>query len=328
MGERKHIGISTAVLAALLAIPSLSPAQGGPVRLNESFVLGDTGCQMNLALEGDQVVSANLGPAFEPPPEPFTVYSFNFTGSVAEITAISWGPPLPIPVSIGDIFNGTLTYDPTTFTRDVLSNVVQYLPNPATIGNIKFSFGSGQSFESIYFPYNYALVYNNTPNDSFSINAYIWPDPPISGLDNNNLVDFILADSSGTALSSFDFPTNLNFGDWTERIFQFILRAGDSQLAVSGALSSLAPVSVPSPSPSPMPPPGAAVCTGELPIVEQITQTLICKDCTENPDGSFACSPENCERKKYVERNIMEKSGDGSTYCYYTKTGQRVCKTF
>jgi hypothetical protein len=139
MERRRKTWIFLMMLGALLAIPSFSSAQDGPVRQVESFVLGNTGCQMNLSLEGDRVISANLTPAF------------------------------------------------------------------------------GQS--------------------------------------------------------------------------------------------------------------GSAICQDGL-LIEDVGKTLICVDCTENPDGTVTCGAENCEPKTYVEQNIMEKSGDGSTYCYYTTTRQRVCKTF
>jgi len=53
---------------------------------------------------------------------------------------------------------------------------------------------------------------------------------------------------------------------------------------------------------------------------ESIGKAFIC-----DKDGSGL--PFNCKPKTFVEQNIMDKSGDDSTYCYYTKTGQRVCKT-
>ena len=53
---------------------------------------------------------------------------------------------------------------------------------------------------------------------------------------------------------------------------------------------------------------------------ETIGKAFIC-----DKDGSGL--PINCKPKTFVEQNIMDKSGDDSTYCYYTKTGQRVCKT-
>ena len=45
--------------------------------------------------------------------------------------------------------------------------------------------------------------------------------------------------------------------------------------------------------------------------------------------NAFICVDDHtkCKPKTFVEQNIMDKSGDDSTYCYYTKTGQRVCKT-
>jgi hypothetical protein len=62
-------------------------------------------------------------------------------------------------------------------------------------------------------------------------------------------------------------------------------------------------------------------CTGETLPIEPISKTIICdKDVSENPV--------NCKAKKFVEQNIIDKSGDGSRYCYYTTTGQQVCKTF
>ena len=53
---------------------------------------------------------------------------------------------------------------------------------------------------------------------------------------------------------------------------------------------------------------------------EPIGNAFIC-------DKDASGNPVNCKPKTFVEQNIMDKSGDDSTYCYYTKTGQRVCKT-
>jgi len=66
--------------------PSLSSA-AGPERINESFVMGDTGCQMNIVLDGGTgaIVSADLGPAFEPPAPPPTVYTFNFAEPLIQL---------------------------------------------------------------------------------------------------------------------------------------------------------------------------------------------------------------------------------------------------
>ena len=51
-------------------------------------------------------------------------------------------------------------------------------------------------------------------------------------------------------------------------------------------------------------------------LIEPIGNAFICVD-----------DRTKCKPKTFVEQNIMDKSGDDSTYCYYTKTGQRVCKT-
>ena len=64
-------------------------------------------------------------------------------------------------------------------------------------------------------------------------------------------------------------------------------------------------------------------CTegADIPIEkEPIGNAFIC-------DKDASGNPVNCKPKTFVEQNIMDKSGDDSTYCYYTKTGQRVCKT-
>lgn len=59
----------------------------------------------------------------------------------------------------------------------------------------------------------------------------------------------------------------------------------------------------------------------QLPI-ESIRKALICQN-----DGNGQPVPGSCKPKTFVEQNIIDKSGDASTYCYYTKTGSRVCKT-
>jgi hypothetical protein len=199
---------------------------------------------MNIVLDGGTggIVSADLGPAFEPPAP--IGNSFNFTGIVSGISPIQWGPPLPVPIiSLGDEFQGTLTYDTSSFIKNqVGDNFVQYLPGPSTIASIQFSFGSGQEFYSTNMSYDYSGVYNDYPSanpDQYLFSAFIYPNPSLAVLDNDSIVNFILVDSKGTALSSLDYPTNLNFGDWTERIFQFILKSGSSQYGVSGILTSL-----------------------------------------------------------------------------------------
>jgi hypothetical protein len=65
MERRKRIVLLIVVMVTVAASPSFSVAGGSPVRYNESFVMGDTGCQMNLVLDGDSVVVASLSPAYQ-----------------------------------------------------------------------------------------------------------------------------------------------------------------------------------------------------------------------------------------------------------------------
>jgi len=61
-------------------------------------------------------------------------------------------------------------------------------------------------------------------------------------------------------------------------------------------------------------------CPADL-TVESLSKAFVCDD---GGNGN----PVNCHPKRFVEQNIIDKSGDDSTYCYYTTTGQRVCKKF
>jgi hypothetical protein len=78
MKKRKIIVLSATVLLAIVAFPLLSAAaEGGPAtRDSASWVMGPSGCQMNLQYDVNQnVISSNVGPAFVPPvfcpPDPY-----------------------------------------------------------------------------------------------------------------------------------------------------------------------------------------------------------------------------------------------------------------
>jgi hypothetical protein len=51
--------------------------------------------------------------------------------------------------------------------------------------------------------------------------------------------------------------------------------------------------------------------------------------CNSTPPScsATACPPLNCLPKAFVERNIMNKSGEESRWCYTDTTGQQVCRT-
>ena len=364
MGKRKWMGIYIAALVALLAGPSLSSA-AGPERINESFVMGDTGCQMNIELDGDTggIVSAELGPAFEPPasPPPPTVYSFNFTGAVDLI--MSGDPPWPPPpgtppngIVIGTPFSGTFTFAPSTFQAvgNQLPDIETYSYVPGnTVASISVTFGSVGSTnlslvsnnDIINYPGpTYAIVKYHFPGDSFILFSRIMDSTPALTIDSTPATDitvdagiFFEDYNSPYPLSSTAIPTVLNLGNWDWPYLR--ISASDRSFDFLGTLTSLAPASVPSP-------PGDIIinsvasptlqqiatvpewCAGTLPPPENISDTLVCKDCTgPDGDGIYTCAPANCEPKTAVERNVMEKSGDGSTYCYYDKLGRRVCKT-
>jgi hypothetical protein len=63
-------------------------------------------------------------------------------------------------------------------------------------------------------------------------------------------------------------------------------------------------------------------CADAQLTIESISKTWICEN-----NGSDQPVPDSCKPKTFVEQNIIDKSGNDSTYCYYTKTGSRVCKT-
>jgi hypothetical protein len=327
MGKGKYTGIFIVVLVAFLASPSLYAAQG-PVRINESFVLGDSGCQMNLELEGDAVISANLGPAFVPPAATATTYSFDFTGTVDSVTGLpNWG------VGVGSSFSGTLTYAPSTFSLGATTSDSQlYQGNESTIASITINFdlveSGSQSFKTSAFGYS-SVINNRDGSDMYDFYSASLSSVPQQSGEIRSV--FFLRDDNGTAFTGLDYPTNLVLNDWEYRTLAiYIPGPAQSIWQVDGNLTSLVP----------SPPEGiiilnsaavqqsAADCEGSLPIEQLISDTLVCEDCTDNGDGTFTCSPEKCQPKTYVERNILEKSGDGSRYCYYTTTGQQVCKTF
>jgi hypothetical protein len=180
----------------------------------------------------------------------------------------------------------------------------------------------------------YCLVTNDFYVDDFVFYSETMDSTPTLGITVSAGIFFRDQIPPLSALSSIAIPTVLNLGDWDWYHWLRVSSTGNFDFV--GTLTSLAPASVPSPSPSPIPPPpippgGAGVpewCVGSQPI-GLISDTLVCNDCIESGDGTFDCQAPGatCETKTAVERNIMEKSGDGSTYCYYTKTGQRVCKT-
>lgn len=342
MGKRKWMGIYIAVLAALLVGPSLSVA-AGPELINNSFVLGDSGCQMNIALDGGTgaIVSADLGPAFEPPP---MEYSFNFTGTVQ---SVSGSQPPPAGIGAGTSFSGTLTYAPSTFAFGTTNPDSQlYVPaGSSTIATLSVTYYGADNFTEIQSfqtsAFGYSSVINNT-GIAPGIDMYDFYSASMSSNPSLDVVArsvFFLRDDAGAALTGLAYPTNLNLADWnsTKTLQVYVPIDGESFIwTINGTLTSLARV--------PSPPSGIGInsvasltalestaVTGcvELLHVGSISDTLICKECSDNGDGTFDCSGAGagCEPKTAVERNIMEKSGDGSTYCYYDKTGQRVCKT-
>ena len=347
MGKRKWMGIYIAALVALLAGPSLSSA-AGPERINESFVMGDTGCQMNIELDGDTggIVSAELGPAFEPPASPPPVqYSFNFTGVVHSVT----GTP-PNGISIDTTYTGTLTYAPSTFALGATTSDSQLYESAgsSTIATLSVVFNNAgspaiQSFQTSSF--GYSSVVNNTPDcTGCSGNILDMYDFYSENMSSNPFLNFgvqsilFLRDEDPTnpdALSGLAYPTNLNLADWSSPSSRLTVFASGSW-QVDGRLTSLTPTGVPSPpdgiiinsvvSPTALESAAVTGCVESLPV-GLISDTLICKDCSDNGDGTFDCTQATCEAKTAVEQNIMEKSGDGSTYCYYDKLGRRVCKT-
>jgi hypothetical protein len=69
MEKRAYRVLLTAVLATILAVPSIFAANI-PERIQENFLLGETGCQMNVFMEqdGSGITDANVGPAGRPSP--------------------------------------------------------------------------------------------------------------------------------------------------------------------------------------------------------------------------------------------------------------------
>ena len=67
MKSGKYWALLIAMQLSIVAAPSLSAAGGPPTRINEFFVLGTTGCSMQLTLLSDEVTAARIGQAFELP---------------------------------------------------------------------------------------------------------------------------------------------------------------------------------------------------------------------------------------------------------------------
>jgi len=65
MERKTYWVLLVTVLVTILAIPSISAADGRPDRITESFLLGDTGCRMNVFMirDGQGITNANVGPA-------------------------------------------------------------------------------------------------------------------------------------------------------------------------------------------------------------------------------------------------------------------------
>jgi hypothetical protein len=305
---------------------------------------------MNIVLDGGTgaIVSADLGPAFVPPVPPPTGYTFYFTGFVHGVPNI----PSDVPVAVNDTFQGSFTYVPSSLVSGGAGN---YLPasDGSTIASQGVTYYRGttemMSFQSntidgILIYNNFGATYGTPPNETYADVDLVRLDYSMSStpqiITTPIKSTLIIRDEAPDdpdalpdALNSLDIPTYLNLADWnSNKTFTMFFGTGTSSW-IGGTLETLTSAS---PSPpitlaSPTVQQSAAVpewCVGSPPI-ELITSTSVCKDCADNGDGTFNCEAEGatCETKTAVERNIMEKSGDGSTYCYYDKMGRRVCKT-
>jgi hypothetical protein len=209
MKQGKYIAWLVVVLVFMLAVPSISLA--APGRLTESFVMGDTGCQMNVQLDNDTLLNASVGPANVKPPACVWVYG---DGSWV------WSCP-PSPCCVWAQEPG---FNPGWYCADVCTACSTWDP-----ANLAWS----------------------TPNTC---------------------------------------PSNSGAG--------------------GGA---------------------PATCTDTSDPWPDVINRQVCSGtgCTEAPPGSgiYTCPSDNCEPLRFVERNIFEKSGDGSVYCYNSTAGKQVCKT-
>ena len=335
MGKRQFLIIVIAALVAVLAgSPPVVAQSDGPTRINESFALGDSGCQMNVEIEGDTIVSANLSPAFEPPPEPEgpVIYSFDFTGFIS-----GWYDPsslLPFVVTEFEPVHGTFLYAPSSFLVENRSATeAYYSPGDSTLAGIQISFDfSNQMFE--FGSFISSSVFNNDTYvyDYYSFIGGVSPNPyfEINSLTN---VGLFLQDIDGNALNGLNYPTSFTLEDWTvdKREFQVsVYYPGSGFSYIYGKLSTLV-ASEPfvAKGASPTVQQSTANCEETL-TVEDITATVVCNDFDGDglPDQIPDSDPTvyDCLQKTAVERPIMERSGDGSTYCYYVGR-QRVCKT-
>jgi hypothetical protein len=320
MENIKYWALLIAVLFSIVAVPSLSVAQGPPTRIYESFALGTTGCQMNLVLQDDEVLEAAVGPAFEPPtvPEPVVIDT--------DSTWLAWAPDpiectsLACP-SPGAGWNTNILFDTTELTGWKSAAVVKAAPCSETFLGACIWYDTFESGDhNVYF------------RKTFNIIGSIQTATITGGFDDDGQIfvngNSVYLDSSedATDFGPLDIASSLVPGTNLIAVY-----AQDVQDPVNNFHARL----VINSSGVPNPPTGiiinslltsslsipSASCaeTGGLPI-EDITNTLICDD-----DGNG--NPINCKPKTAVERNIMEKSGDGSQYCYYTTKGQQVCKT-
>lgn len=289
-----------AVLFSIVAAPSLSVATP-PTRINESFVLGTTGCQMNLTLQNDAVIAANIGQAFE---LPLVEIGTDETWRAIGASASSESPPP------GAGWNTNVAF-PNAWGSAKLQVMDQTLCNSGAC-----IWATNNKFDAIIYAWF---------RKTFDITGNI-----ISATLAGSADDYAQVYVNGTLVYTDPSPTFANdFGPIP--IAPSLLHAGTNLIAAYAKDNPSPPyehsfraklaIVTSAPSPDPLSPPPSCSSTGDLPI-ENITDTLICDD-----DGSGQPVLSTCKPKTAVERNIMEKSGDGSTYCYYTKTGSRVCKT-
>jgi len=241
---------------------SASSGNSPPVRSDEEFQLGDTGCKMHVKLNsGGMLASASVDPMFGdancPGQGPLTIEDIKNT-------------------FVCDANNCTANPDGTTF------NCTDPPPGINCTG------------------YSGTYYCNSVPSSTITTCAYnsgTWPNT-YTCTSSTDLTAYGCTGTSGTYTCTYPLSIPEYCNITTPTAPYCYLNTVPSN---SCDYDYTAGVNVCSPSSTP---PACA-----------------------NVAGNMFCSPLNCKPKTFVERNIIDKSGDGSTYCYYTTFGQRVCKT-
>jgi hypothetical protein len=168
--------------------------------------------------------------------------TFEFSGHITSI--LDSDNHLGGAVSEGDLFGGTLTYDPATYDSDPDSSEAAYWHDTAPYGISVLI--NGHSFRSDPNSTTFlAEVFEGSQADKVSLTSFSNLMPGLEG--GLSLIVMELVDPTGQALSSTDLPTSYNLGAWSQELSGLTLWAGDcciSEYTLRGAIDNIENVQV------------------------------------------------------------------------------------